>query len=185
MELVFWILVAFAAAVLIWVIVAYNALVAGKSQIANAWAQIGVQLKRRHDLVPNLVESAKGYMQREQETLARVIEARARAVVVETPPATIAAENLLSGALGRLIAVMESYPQLKADQGIAQLMEELTSTENRIACARQHYNDSVMDQRNRIESFPSNMVATRFGFRPSENFDLPEAARQAPKVALR
>lgn len=173
------------AFVLIAGVLLYNQLVAGRNQVDNAWKQIDVQLKRRHDLIPNLVEVTKNYMQFEQETLTTVIEARNRAVSAATPAEAIAAEGALTGSLGRLFALMENYPQLKSDQNVGRLMEELASTENKIAFARQFYNDSVMTQTNRVQSVPSNFLAGPFGFVPPPYFEVPEAERGVIKVSLR
>ena len=185
MDLSTLVVLAAGAFVVVAIVVLYNQLVAGRNQVDNAWKQIDVQLKRRHDLIPNLVEVTKNYMQYEQETLTRVIEARNRAVSAATPAEAIAAEGALSGALGRMFALMENYPQLKADQNVARLMEELTTTENKIAFARQFYNDSVMTQTNRIQSVPSNFLAGPFGFTVPAYFEAPEAERGAIKVSLR
>src|SRR5215472_11790654 len=141
------------AAIAIWAISAYNALVRLKNGIDGAWRQIDVQLKRRHDLIPNLVEAVKGYMQYERETLTQVVEARAKAVSAPDQGSRIAAENQLTAGLGKLLAVFENYPQLKSDQNVLKLQEELTTTENQIAYSRQAYNDSVMQLNTRIESF--------------------------------
>jgi LemA protein len=167
------------------VIVLYNRLVAIRNQTSNAWKQIDVQLKRRHDLIPNLVEVVKDYMSYEQETLKQVIEARNQAVKATTPADAMQAENVLSGAMGRLFAVMEAYPDLKANQNVGRLMEELTGTENKISFARQFYNDSVMTLNNMVQSFPSNMIAGMFSFQPGTYFEVPEAETAAPKVDLR
>jgi len=167
------------------VIMLYNRLVAIRNQTSNAWKQIDVQLKRRHDLIPNLVEVVKDYMSYEQETLRQVIEARNQAVKAPTPQAAMQAENALSGAMGKLFAVMEAYPDLKANQNVGRLMEELTGTENKISFARQFYNDSVMSLNNMVQSFPANMIAGMFGFQPGTYFEVPEAETAAPKVDLR
>jgi LemA protein len=167
------------------VIMLYNRLVAIRNQVGNAWKQIDVQLKRRHDLIPNLVEVVKDYMSYEQETLKQVIEARNQAVKAPTPAAAMQAENVLSGAMGKLFAVMEAYPDLKANQNVGRLMEELTGTENKISFARQFYNDSVMTLNNMVQSFPSNLIAGMFGFQPGTYFEVPEAETAAPKVDLR
>jgi LemA protein len=167
------------------VIMIYNRLVAIRNQVGNAWKQIDVQLKRRHDLIPNLVEVVKDYMSYEQETLRQVIEARNQAVQAPTPAAAMQAENVLSGAMGRLFAVMEAYPDLKANQNVGRLMEELTGTENKISFARQFYNDSVMSLNNMVQSFPSNLIAGSFGFQPGTYFEVPEAETAVPKVDLR
>jgi LemA protein len=167
------------------VIMLYNRLVAIRNQTSNAWKQIDVQLKRRHDLIPNLVEVVKDYMSYEQETLRQVIEARNQAVKAPTPAAAMQAENALSGAMGKLFAVMEAYPDLKANQNVSRLMEELTGTENKISFARQFYNDSVMSLNNMVQSFPSNMIAGMFSFQPGTYFEVPEAETAVPKVDLR
>jgi LemA protein len=167
------------------VIMLYNRLVAIRNQTSNAWKQIDVQLKRRHDLIPNLVEVVKDYMSYEQETLRQVIEARNQAVKAPTPVAAMQAENALSGAMGKLFAVMEAYPDLKANQNVSRLMEELTGTENKISFARQFYNDSVMSLNNMVQSFPSNMIAGMFSFQPGTYFEVPEAETAVPKVDLR
>ncbi|MDD5313502.1 MAG: LemA family protein [Dehalococcoidia bacterium] len=165
----------------------YNGLVGLRNQVKNAWAQIDVQLKRRHDLIPNLVESVKGYMQHERGTLEAVTNARAGAVkAVDSGVAAQAkAEGELSQALGRLFAVAESYPDLKANQNFLALQEELTSTENKISFARQFYNDSVMKYNNQTQMFPSNIVAAMGGFKAGEFFEVTvEAEREAPKVSF-
>jgi LemA protein len=167
------------------VIMLYNRLVAIRNQTSNAWKQIDVQLKRRHDLIPNLVEVVKDYMSYEQETLRQVIEARNQAVKAPTPAAAMQAENALSGVMGKLFAVMEAYPDLKANQNVSRLMEELTGTENKISFARQFYNDSVMSLNNMVQSFPSNMIAGMFSFQPGTYFEVPEAETAVPKVDLR
>jgi LemA protein len=187
-----WIILGLIVAAGIYAVTLYNGLVGLRNQVANAWKQIDVQLKRRYDLIPNLVEVVKDYMSYEQETLRQVIEARNRAQAANTGAVThdsIQAEGALSGALGRLFALSESYPNLKADANVQKLMEELTGTENKIAFARQFYNDSAMSMNNAVESFPSNLVARQFGFQKAEYFEIPEAERTAvqaaPKVDLR
>jgi LemA protein len=168
-------------------IAVYNGLVSGRNQVEAAWGQIDVQLKRRHDLIPNLVEVAKDYMDYEQETLQQVIQARNGAVAAggQSREAAIGAEGVLGAALGRLFALVENYPDLKANENVQRLMEELATTENRIAFSRQHYNDSVMSQNTRVESFPSNIVANSFGFTRAPYFEVPEAETAPVKVDLR
>jgi LemA protein len=174
----------------------YNGLVTARNAFKNAFAQIDVQLTRRYDLIPNLVEIAKGYMKHERETLEAVIQARNGAVsglkAAAADPANAAAvqqlsgaEATLGGALGRLFALSEAYPDLKANQSMMQLSEELTSTENKVAFARQAYNDSVMSYNNHREVFPASMVANMFGFQPAQPLDVakPEV-REAPKVSF-
>jgi LemA protein len=161
----------------------YNALVRLRNQVKNAWAQIDVQLKRRHDLIPNLVETAKGYMSHERETLEAVVKARNLATQAGGAGEASRAEQGLSSALGQFFLVVERYPDLKANQNFLSLQEELSSTENKIGFARQFYNDQVMGFNIKIESFPSNIVAGMFGFKQAEMFELEdEAEREVPKV---
>jgi LemA protein len=179
-----------------WAVGIYNGLITARNAFKNAFAQIDVQLTRRYDLIPNLVEVAKGYMAHERETLEAVIKARAAAVsglaAAKADPgdanamATLAnADQGLSGALGRLMVVSEQYPDLKANQNMMQLSEELTSTENRVAFARQAFNDSVMAYNNRREVFPSNIVAGMFNFVAAALLEITEPAkREAPKVSF-
>ena len=174
----------------------YNRLVSLRNRFKNAFAQIDVQLKRRYDLIPNLVETAKKYMSHERETLEAVIAARNQAVASEKAAAAtpddanairqlMGAEGALGGAMGRLFAVMESYPDLKANQNMMQLSEELTSTENKVAFSRQAFNDSVMHYNNGRESFPSNVIAGMFNFKEAQLFEITdEAQREAPKVSF-
>src|SRR5208337_3981638 len=159
------ILLIIVVAIVGWAIFAYNRLVSLRNQVDNSWRQIDVQLKRRHDLIPNLVEAVKGYMQFERDTLTQVVEARGRAVAAPDQASRLAAENQLSAGLGRLLAVMENYPQLKSDQNVMQLQEQLTTTENQIAFSRQAYNDAVLSLNTRTEKFPGNIIATNFGFK--------------------
>ena len=175
-----------AVVVIGWVILTYNGLVNLRNQLQNAWAQIDVQLKRRYDLIPNLVETVKDYMQYEQEVLTRVTEARARAVSAQGPAEQARAENALTGALRQLFAVVENYPQLRANENVMRLQEELTSTENRIASSRQFYNDTVMRFNTRLQTFPTNVIAGMLGFSAREFFETgDEAEREPVKVDLR
>jgi LemA protein len=170
---------------LLWLMLAYNRLVQLRNQVKNAWAQIDVQLKRRWDLIPNLVETVKGYTKHESETLQRVTEARniAQGAAGQGVARQAEAESGLSAALSRLMVVVEAYPDLKANQNYLALQEELTSTENKIGFARQFYNDTVMKFNTRIQMFPTNIVAGMFHFTAGEFFELKdEAAREAPKV---
>jgi LemA protein len=160
----------------IFVISLYNNLVRLRNRIENAWAQIDVQLKRRHDLIPNLVETVKGYASHERETLEAVVQARNAAIAAPGPAEQAQAENILTGALRQLFALSESYPDLKANQNFLSLQEELTSTEDRIAYARQYYNDSVLGYNNKIQTFPSNLVASAFSFTEREYFEAPGEA---------
>ncbi len=172
------------ALIVVYAIVAYNSLVRTRNEVDNAWRQIDVQLKRRHDLIPNLVEAVKGYMEFERDTLTRVVEARNRAVAAPDQEARVAAENQLTAGLGRLLAVMENYPQLKSDQNVMQLQEQLTTTENQIAYSRQAYNDAVLGLNTKIQSFPTNLIANNFGFRTAEYFKAAPEDEALPKVDL-
>ncbi len=190
------VLVVVAAVLLFWGVGIYNGLITARNAFKNAFAQIDVQLTRRYDLIPNLVEVAKGYLKHERETLEAVIQARAAAVsgqaAAKASPGDAAAmaqlgsaETGLAGALSRLMVVAEAYPDLKANQNMMQLTEELTSTENRIAFARQAYNDSVMAYNNKREVFPSNILAGMFGFVAAALLEITEPAkREAPKVSF-
>ena len=190
------VLAAIAVLALVFVVGQYNALVVLRNRFKNAFSQIDVQLKRRYDLIPNLVETAKAYMQHESKTLEAVTQARnlaqsagGRAAANPGDPAAMrelaGAEAGLTGALGRLLAVAENYPDLKANQNMMQLTEELTSTENKVAFARQAYNDSVMAYNTKREVFPTNIIAGIFNFAAAELFQVDNAAeRQAPKVSF-
>jgi len=191
-----WIVLAFVALTIVFVISLYNRLVTLRNRVKNAFAQIDVQLTRRHDLIPNLVETVKGYIKHERETLEAVIAARNTAMaglkVAEANPASTqaiqqlgVAETALTGALSRLLAVAEAYPDLKANQNMMQLTEELTSTENKVAFSRQAYNDSVMDYNNACEMFPSGVVANLFQFRSAAMLEIEDVAkREVPKVSF-
>ena len=185
MKILGWVLVALVVAIPLWGVLLFNTLVNLRNQVQNAWRQIDVQLKRRHDLIPNLVEVVKDYMSYEQETLNKVIQARNQAVSATTPETAIAAEGVLSGAMGKLFALMENYPDLKANENVARLMEELSATENKIAFSRQFYNDSVMALNNAVETFPSNIVAGMFHFKQATYFEVPEGETAVPSVNLR
>ncbi len=168
-------------------IATYNSLVRLRNQVKNAWAQIDVQLKRRHDLIPNLVETVRGYMKHERETMEAVTKARALAQQVASAGAgeRAKAEGELGAALTRLLAVAERYPDLKANQNFLALQEELTSTENKISFSRQFYNDSVLKYNNQTQMFPSNIIASMTGFKPGEFFEVTVAEeREAPKVSF-
>lgn len=163
----------------------YNGLIRSKNQVENAWSQIDVQLKRRLDLIPNLVETVKGYAAHERETLEQVIRARNAAIEApDTPEAQATADNMMTGALRQLFALGEAYPDLKANQNFLALQEELTATEGRVAYARQFYNDSVLGYNNKIESIPTNVVAKMIGYGMREYFEADEAARTAPDVSF-
>lgn len=177
------ILVGLIVVVGVWLAGTYNGLVRVRNMVKNAWAQIDVQLKRRHDLIPNLVETVKGYAQHEQDTLEAVTKARYEAMQANGPQAQGQAEQQLSGALGRLMLVVENYPDLKANQNFMSLQEELVTTENKVSFARQFYNDSAMKFNTKIQVFPANIVANMFGFKEAEYFEVEEKeVREAPKV---
>ncbi len=184
-----WIAIAVVALVVVFLIFTYNSLVRLRNQVDEAWNQISVQLKRRHDLIPNLVNAVKGYMQFEQETLTRVIEARNSAVTAQQGGAANAgqaaqAENFLTGALRQLFALVENYPDLKANENVMQLQEELTTTENQIGFSRQHYNSTVREMNTSIQTFPNNTVAGLFGFRERDYFQIAESDTAVPQVDL-
>ena len=171
--------------VVLFVMLNYNALVRLRNRVKNAWSQIDVQLKRRHDLIPNLVETAKGYMTHERETLEAVTQARnlAQGKTDAGAGERSQAEGQLSQAMSQFFVVVEQYPQLKANQNFLSLQEELTSTENRIGFARQAYNDEVLQFNNKIQMFPSNVIAGSFNFKEAEFFEIETAAeREAPEV---
>jgi LemA protein len=163
---------------------AYNGLVRLKNRVDSAWSQIGVQLQRRHDLIPNLVETVKGYAAHEKGTLEAVIQARNSAVQAQQqgPAQQAQAENMLTGALRQLFALSEAYPDLKANQNFLNLQEELTSTEDRISYSRQFYNDSVQKFNTKTQTFPSNMIAGMFNFSQKEYFETEQGATEVPKV---
>jgi LemA protein len=167
------------------VIGTYNALVRLRNQVDNGWSQIDVQLKRRHDLIPNLVETARGYMKHERETFESVTQARSTAMGARTVAEASQAEGQLGAALSRLMMVAENYPELKANQNFLALQEELSSTENRIAFARQNYNDQVLPYNNRIQMFPSSVVAGMFSFTKRDFFEIETPGeREVPKVSF-
>lgn len=176
------ILIAVIVLALIVFIVQYNGLVRLRNRIDNAWSQIDVQLQRRHDLIPNLVETVKGYAAHERETLENVVKARNQALQAQGPAAQGQAENVLTGALRQLFALSEAYPDLKANQNFLSLQEELTSTEDRVAYARQFYNDSVLKYNTKIQSVPANVMAGMFNFSEREYFEGEEQSRSVPRV---
>ena len=187
MLIALWIILGILGVCLLAFIAIYNALVRLRNQVKNAWSQIDVQLKRRYDLIPNLIETVKGYMTHERETLESVTNARNMAQQLSggSVGARSKAEGELSSALGRLLAVVENYPDLKANQNFLALQEELTSTENKISFSRQFYNDSVLRLNNQTQMFPSNVIAGMTGFKAEEFFEVSaEAEREAPKVSF-
>jgi LemA protein len=166
----------------IYVWLTYNRLVALRNRIENSWAQIDVQLRRRYDLIPNLVETVKGYAAHERETLERVIRARNAAMAADGAQEQAAAENMITGALRSLFALQEAYPDLKANENFLALQEELTGTEGRIAYARQFFNDMVLRFNTKLQTFPANLIATRFGFVEREYFETMDEARGPVRV---
>jgi LemA protein len=179
------VLLAVGVLVILSIVGMYNALVGLKNQVKNAWAQIDVQLKRRYDLIPNLIETAKGYVQHERETLENITKARSQAMGAKGLGEKSKAEGALSDAISKFFLVVENYPDLKANKNFLAIQEELSSTENRIAFARQAYNDQVLFFNNKIQMFPSNIVAQMFNFKQEESFGISKSEeREAPKVSF-
>ena len=172
------------AAIAIYVIAVYNSLVGTRNKVKNSWAQIDVQLKRRFDLIPNIVNTVKGYAAHEKDTLEGVVQARNKFVSASTPEERIDANNELTQTLNRLMVVVERYPELKANQGFIQLQQELSNTEDKIGFSRQFYNDMVMRYNTSIQRFPRNVVANMFNFREEPFFEVEEEGRQAPTVSF-
>lgn len=180
-----WIVLAIVAVLVVAVIVIYNGLIRSRNQVENAWSQIDVQLKRRIDLIPNLVETVKAYAAHEKETLDAVIRARNAAMAAPSDPhAQAAADSQMTGALRQLFALGEAYPDLKANQNFLALQEELSATEGRVAYARQFYNDSVLNYNNKLQSFPSVIFANLMKFTKREYFEADEASREVPKIGF-
>lgn len=174
------ILIVAVGAVGLWLVGVYNSLVRAVNRVKESWSDIDVQLKRRYDLIPNLVETVKGYAEHEKGTLDAVIQARAKAMGAQTVAEHAQAENMLSGALKSLFALSEAYPQLRAVESFAKLQDELSDTENKIQAARRFYNTNVMTLNTAIESFPTNLIAGQFGFRKAEFFQLNDEAAREP-----
>ncbi len=170
------------ALVIFWMIFTYNRMVTLRNRIDNAWSQIGVELRRRYDLIPNLVETVKGYATHERETFEEVTKARQAGIDASTVPDQVQAENMIAAALKRLFAVAEAYPELRATENFQKLQEELSGTESRIAYSRQFYNDTVLMYHNLIQSFPSSIIAGMCNFRLREYFEIEDAARGPVKV---
>jgi LemA protein len=184
-----WIILIVIAVIALFLVFTYNGLVRLRNTVDEGWNQISVQLKRRHDLIPNLVNAVKGYMNFEQETLTKVVEARSAAVSAQSAGPTnagaaAAAENMLTGALRQLFALVENYPDLKANQNVLELQEQLTTTENQIGFSRQHYNSSVREYNTAIQTFPNVLRAGMFGFRERDYFQIEEADAAVPVVNL-
>ena len=178
-----WILLAALALIILWFISTYNGLVVRRNRVSESWSDIDVQLKRRYDLIPNIMESVQGYMKHERETLERITAARTAAMGATTLPDKAKAQNALTEGLRSLFAVAENYPDLKSSQNFLQLQDELSDTENKIQAARRFYNQNVMDYNTRIQSVPANVISGAFSFTKREFFELTEsAAREAVKV---
>jgi LemA protein len=179
------IVLAVIAVLIIWIVGMYNGLVRLRNQVKNAWSQIDVQLKRRHDLIPNLVDTAKGYMKHERETLEEITKARNLAVQANTVAEQGKAEGQLNEALSRFLLVVENYPDLKASQNFLALQEELTTTENKVGFSRQFYNDQVLKFNTKIESVPTNIIAGMFNFKQADFFEIETPSeREVPKVSF-
>ena len=176
----FVIIVAILVVVGLWLAGAYNMLVRSRNRVKESWSDIDVQLKRRYDLIPNLIETVKGYAAHEQQTLDKVIQARSKAMGAQTVAEHAQAENMLSGALKSLFALSEAYPQLRAVEGFTKLQDELSDTENKIQAARRFYNTNVMALNTTVESFPTNLIANSFGFHKAEFFQLNDASAREP-----
>lgn len=180
-----WIILIIVAAAVVYVLAAFNSLVRQRNQVKESWSDISVQLKRRHDLIPNIIETVKGYATHERATLDSVTQARTRAIEAKTPQEQAKAENALASTLKTLFAVSESYPDLKANANFLDLQRELADTENKIQASRRLYNSTVRDFNTTIESFPSNIVAGIFSFKQEEYFELEnEAEKAVPKVSF-
>ncbi len=179
-----WIVIGVVALLVVALVFLYNRLVTLRNRVENAWAQVDVQLRRRYDLIPNLVETVKGYAAHERETFEAVTNARTRAQAAQGPADQSAAEGILGQALGRLFAVAEAYPELQADENFRQLQDELAETENKIAVSRQVYNDTVLTYNTAIQTVPGLLIAGPFGFGRKEFFELEGQAREAPRVAF-
>jgi LemA protein len=166
----------------LWIVTTYNGLVRRRNAVGNAWSQVDVQLKRRYDLVPNLIESVRGYATHERQTFDSITAARTAAITAQGPVEQAKAENMLTGALRSLFSVAEAYPQLQASRNFAELAAELSDTENRIAYARQYYNDAVLAYNNAVQTMPTMFVAGAAGFTPRETFAAPDEERRVPQV---
>jgi len=180
-----WIVLGIIVVAVLWVVSSYNNLISLKNQTLNGWKQIDVQLKRRHDLIPNLIETVKGVMKFEQSTFTQVIEARNKAISAQGVAEKSVQENALSGSLRQMFALFENYPNLKSNENVTKLQEELSSTENKISFARQFYNDIATQFNIAQQTFPTNMISNNFGFKPAELFEITDPSeKEVPKVDL-
>ena len=177
-----WIPIVVVAVIVFWLILTYNGLITLRNRVKEAWSDIEVQLKRRYDLIPNLVNTIKGYTKHEEGVFTKVTEARAAAMQAKTPAEHAKTENMLTETLKSLFAVAENYPELKASQNFLQLQNELTDTENKIQASRRFYNSNVRDFNTKIEVFPTNVIAGMLGFKAAEFFDAPDEVHEAPNV---
>lgn len=184
MSYLFWIIFGVVVLLVLWLVGTFNRLVTARNRVHEAWADIEVQLKRRYDLIPNLIASVKGYMGHEDAVFTKVTEARTRAMTAQSPHDHAAAETMLSGALSGLFMVAENYPTLQASQNFLSLQNDLTDTEDKIQAARRFYNGMVRDFNTALQTFPTNLLASSFGFKPSEFFDAPEEANAVPSVSF-
>ncbi len=184
MDLISLAIIAIAAIIVIGIIAIFNSLIGLRNRVENAWSQIDVQLKRRTDLIPNLIETVKGYAKHEKDVFMQVTQARAAMIGAQSVKAKAEADNMLTGALKSLFAVAEAYPELKANTNFLQLQEELSGTESKIAYARQFYNDSILEFNNTVQQFPSNVIAGMFGFAKKDFFGISETEKAVPKVSF-
>lgn len=178
------VIIALIVVLVLWVIAIYNGLVKGRMQTKESWSQIDVQLKRRNDLIPNLIETVKGYAAYEEKTFAKITALRSQVAQAETPAEAMQASNALTKQLASLIAVAENYPDLKANNSFIKLQDELTNTENKIAYSRQLFNTTTANYNVKLETFPSNIIAGMFGFKPSQFLETPEDEKETPKVSF-
>ena len=184
MNLLLIILIVIIIIILVAIVAIYNGLVTARNKVKNAWAQIDVQLKRRNDLIPNLIETVKGYAAYEEKTFAKITELRSQVAQAQTPAEAMHASNALTKQLSSLIAVAENYPELKANNSFVKLQDELTNTENKISYSRQLFNTTTANYNVKLETFPTNIVAGVFGFKPSQFLETPEEEKEVPKVSF-
>ncbi|MCW8519281.1 LemA family protein [Streptococcus macedonicus] len=178
------VIIAIIVVLVLWIIAIYNGLVKSRMQTKESWSQIDVQLKRRNDLIPNLIETVKGYAAYEEKTFAKITELRSQVAQAETPAEAMHASNALTKQLSSLIAVAENYPELKANNSFIKLQDELTNTENKISYSRQLFNTTTANYNVKLETFPSNIIAGMFGFKPSQFLETPEDEKETPKVSF-
>lgn len=180
----FFVIIAIIVVLVLWIIAIYNGLVKGRMQTRESWSQIDVQLKRRNDLIPNLIETVKGYASYEEKTFAKITELRSQVAQAKNPTEAMQASNQLTTQLSNLIAIAENYPDLKANNSFIKLQDELTNTENKIAYSRQLFNTTTANYNVKLETFPSNIISSIFGFKPSQFLETPEDEKETPKVSF-